>query len=490
MKKFWAFAAIFGLILGLTACGGQGAVQLRTEQGEEPPRQEAAAPEGGGAAELGFELLRANAGAENPVVSPVSAYFALAMAANGGGGETLSQLEGLLGGSMDEVNAACSALQRHLRETAGSTVLTSANSMWVDEGTQVEDGYLAAVTGALDSEVYRCDLSTAMDDINSWVKKETKGLIPKLLEEPLGPETAMVLMNALYLNAAWQEEFDPYDTFERPFHTGRGDVRTDFLNALPTEQTYLQGEGMEGVLLPYDDGKTAFVALRPTDGRTGRELARDLDGETFGRVLESGSQVKMDLGLPKFTAECSWELKDALESLGVTDAFDMAKADFSAMGSRDGQPLYLSRVVQKVKLAVNEKGTEAAAVTAAVMDAGSAMPEEPPVELIFDTAFVYAVVDLESGAPLFLGLYTGPAGAEETGRLLRVDGQIYYDTGEESSEGRCGVMDGEITSAVEAGETPEEDGQSNFGTGYGWQRSAGGVDVCIDGQWVTFAPVE
>lgn len=143
-----------------------------------------------------------------------------------------------------------------------------------------------------------------------------------------------------------------------------------------------------------------------------------------------------------------------------------------------------------MKLAVNEKGTEAAAVTAAVMDAGSAMPEEPPVELIFDTAFVYAVVDLESGAPLFLGLYTGPAGAEETGRLLRVDGQIYYDTGEESSEGRCGVMDGEITSAVEAGETPEEDGQSNFGTGYGWQRSAGGVDVCIDGQWVTFAPVE
>ena len=136
-------------------------------------------------------------------------------------------------------------------------------------------------------------------------------------------------------------------------------------------------------------------------------MGAQLSGADWQALLSGGSTQEVALALPRLDMDFTITLNDALQSLGLVDAFDPERADFSSMGTRNGNPLYVSTVLQKVRLKVAEKGTEAAAATAVIKAAGSAAPDpEPPRSMAFDSPFLYAVVDLDSQAPLFLGLAT------------------------------------------------------------------------------------
>lgn len=165
----------------------------------------------------------------------------------------------------------------------------------------------------------------------------------------------------------------------------------------------------EGILLPYDDGKTAFVALRPTDGRSAAEFARGLTPESFNAYIDAAKPALMYFAMPKFTWEFSAELSDILSGFGLLDAFDPDKADFSSLGTCDTGNIFISKVLHKVKMEVNEKGTEAAAVTAIIMEKSMAVQDDQTETLVLDSPFVYAVVDLVSGVPLFAGIMDDPS---------------------------------------------------------------------------------
>ena len=173
---------------------------------------------------------------------------------------------------------------------------------------------------------------------------------------------------------------------------------------------YIELEGVRGTVLPYDDGKTAFLALLPEEGTDVRAFAATLDAECIGTYLSAVREnAYLDLLLPKFTVETKFPMNDALKAMGLMQAFDPEKANFSAMGHAGEDPLYIGNVLQKVKLIVDEEGTEAAAVTEVIMASGCAMPENRPVELHFDRPFAYAVIDLATGVPLFQGVMENPA---------------------------------------------------------------------------------
>ena len=358
---------------------------------------------------LGADLLRAvRTPGENTLLSPLSVALALSMTANGAAGDTLAELEALLGAEADVLNANAGSLLDDYLALEGGTERAIANSLWMDDGLEAEEEFLERCAAFYQAEVYQTDLPTeeTRDAVNDWIGRVTRGMIPQMLSQPPREDAALLLVNALYMKNTWAEEFDASDTRPRVFAAGGAETEIDFLfNGVRTER-YFRTENAAGAVLPYDDGRLAFVAVLP-DGELDAWL-EGLDGETFSALIGAAEETETALYLPRFEAEWGGGLTDALRALGLDAAFDPARADFSRMGTAGGAPLFLGAVDHRAKIEVTETGTEAAAATVVTMPAAGVAPGDPPVELVFDRPFCYAVVDLERGVPLFLGTYERP----------------------------------------------------------------------------------
>ncbi|SMC48590.1 serpin family protein [Papillibacter cinnamivorans] len=361
-----------------------------------------------------MELFRQSlvSGEENTLVSPTSVLLALALTANGASGDMLKEFEAVLGQeglSLTQIDLACKALMEQYGDTGGSTVLRIANSIWYDEGFAAEKAFLqtdADYFGAPAFQKSFRDSGTA-DEVNAWIEEATGGLIPKMLDK-IDAETVMFLINALYLKATWQSEFDPNDNYDGEFTTEEGTaVPATFMTKGISREQYIDTGDETGVLLPYDDGKLAFLALLPEEGTSASDYAASLDGDSIGNLIAAAEDTSVLLGLPKFKAECGLTLNDTLKAMGLVTAFDPDKADFSAMGKLSQGNVYVGSVLHRTVLKVDEKGTEAAAATIVEMS-GTSMPMDY-VTLRFDRPFVYAVVDLANNLPVFIGVMDNTA---------------------------------------------------------------------------------
>lgn len=359
---------------------------------------------------LGLELLESAIAAEdkNPVISPLSAYICLAMVMNGTAGDTLAAFEQVMGADTQYANLICRTAASILAGLKEDTALSLACSAWVDDAAMITEEYLQAIAANMGSEVFQADLSSAqaIKDINSWVNGKTNGLIPSLREEPYPDITMLVLLNALYMDAKWERPFMGYSTFESTFTDADGnETPTDFMSMTGDTQ-YIHTDGAYGVLLPYTDGRLAFAALLPEDGDIAG-LASSLTQEKLHKAVLNPQLEYAFLKLPKFDFSYDRLMTDDLSALGLAEAFDPDRADLTPMGSSQSGKLYLSSVFQKVRIQVNEEGTKAAAVTEAAVVSGAAIID--PLELSFDRPFLYAVLDTQTGLPLFLGVYHMPA---------------------------------------------------------------------------------
>lgn len=347
------------------------------------------------------------------LVSPFSAAMALSMTANGADGNTLAQFQEVLGGEadMDEINAAWAQLVGDYHALGGSTQLTIANSLWEDFQGRIYEEFASKCQGGYGAHIFTANLSDLriVDDLNGWVSEHTNKMIPSIISEPFPEETACLLVNALYLKNQWLREFDPLCTRQMDFHHAGGpDSHPDYLQHFDTELSYLRGEGAQGAVLPYDDGRLAFFALLPDlypdcDYNFG-EWLHGLDGESLSQLINTREDAMfLRFAMPKFRAESIWELEKILPELGLTDAFVPGTADFSNMG---GNPYgyYINQVIHAARIEVNEKGTEAAAATV-VAESGGAAPPSEGITLVLDRPFLYGIVDLYTGVPLFLGTY-------------------------------------------------------------------------------------
>ena len=364
--------------------------------------------------DLGAGLMQYAAAqeAENPVLSPLSAYLCLAMLMPGANENTKAEFEKILGADWDYVSALAADIAAQLEKTGGSTKLDLANSIWTDDDKAViEEEWLKTVKAYFGPDIYSADLPSdgALKAINKWVNDKTNGMIPKLHDENYDKDTIMVLLNALYMKAEWAHKFEGQDTYDREFAKADGStVTVPFMNMFEAYESYIKTEDAEGIMLPYDDGRLAFIALKPDDGDARKYAA----GFTGAKLKEALAAAKADtfvtVNMPKFDTEYSVYLTDALKAMGMTDAFDPFLADLSGAGRGVDGPLYISYVFQKVKVDVNEEGTEAAAVTEIATAEGCALPVDEPIVLTFDSPFVYAIVDTETGVPLFAGVMENP----------------------------------------------------------------------------------
>ena len=355
-------------------------------------------------ADFAFELFHRTLSedGENDLISPLSAMLCLALVTNGADGETLAQIEESIGMDVETLNQSLYAYTSSLAELEDCKV-EMANSIWFrDDGSlKVKEEFLQVNADWYDAQVYGAPFdSSTVRDVNSWVKKHTDGMIDSIIEE-IDPLTVMYLINALVFDAKWQNEYEKSDIKDRTFFNFDGSRKTvDMMYS--EEGVYLEGEGFSGFAKSYKGNAYSFVGLLPNEDSDVYRLARSLDGESWQTMWESRLYTSVDAGIPEFTYDADMDLTEALKDMGMTDMFLVGAADFSKLGESSIGNLYCSSVQQKTFIDVNRHGTKAAAVTWADLKCGSAAPMEKRT-VILDRPFVYAIVDNQTGIPIFLG---------------------------------------------------------------------------------------
>ncbi len=337
----------------------------------------------------------------NVLLSPLSVLQALTMTAGGARGETLRQMEEAFGISVPELSSYLADYQRAL--PAGDEYkLSMANGIWftADESFTVETDFLERSGEMFDCTVCRADFDdSTRQEINAWVKNNTDGMIEEILDE-IPEDAVMYLVNALAFDARWQERYREDQVREREFTMADGTAQKVQM-MYSEESLYLEDEHAQGLMKYYADGKYAFAALLPEEGMTLAEYAATLTGARLLEILWNPVSVQVSAAIPRFRSEYGADIRDMLREMGMADAFDMARADFSGIGSSSQGNLYISRVLHKTYMAVDENGTRAGAATAVEMRAEGAMEDVKVVHL--DRPFLYMIIDCRERLPIFMG---------------------------------------------------------------------------------------
>lgn len=362
--------------------------------------------------EFGYALFKEHLQEENPVLSPVSAYIALTMAGNGAAGNTYDEFLKVLGENGD-MTVMSDYMMNELPVETEQLKVKLANSVWIDDEFTVDDDWIGEITSLYDAEAFQHDLATeqAMHAMNEWVNIHTNGLMKEMINRPLENDTRLVLFNTLYFKGLWRNAFSPESTYEETFYAKDGEIQAPMMHEYMEYYSYFEDQKVSGVVMPYRDGNYAFVAFMPRDEKEDiREIYQAVTEEQMSDWLKDSESTLVNLTFPKFEVSFDQELNQSLQNLGLVDAFDKEKADFSKMGtSVYGYPLYISLVRQKAVVKLDEEGTEAAAVTEIAMVDTCALIEGEPIDVCFNRPFGYMIMDMETEVPLFMGIMDNPA---------------------------------------------------------------------------------
>ena len=391
----------------LSSCGMPGTPQpLDLSAGISPrPVTAALAAEDAPVRVMDFALRLFRACAEdgtNTLISPLSVLTALSMTANGADGNTLVQMENVLGMNIDALNNYLYAYFKGL-PTQSQNRLAPANSVWFKDTDTftVNEDFLQ-----INADYYGADLYSApFDDatcnqINNWVKDKTDGMIRNIIDE-IPEEAVMYLINALAFDAEWQTIYHEDQIRDGVFTTEDGTV-LDAEMMYSEESLYLEDTVASGFIKYYKDRDYAFAALLPKEGVTVSEYIETLDAEKLYALLCAPQSCTVNAAMPKFGYESDIEMSELLESMGMTDAFGAA-ADFSKLGHCEDGYICINRVLHKTKITVDEKGTKAGAATAVEMVNETACVPMAIKDVCLDRPFVYLLFDCESHIPFFIG---------------------------------------------------------------------------------------
>jgi serpin B len=292
---------------------------------------------------------------------------------------------------------------------APTVELSVADEAFIQNDLQVEPAYLDSLTSAYNAGValvdYKNNTEAARLLINQWASDQTRGRIPNILQQgDIDGSTRLVLVNAIYLKAAWDTEFDPSQTANRAFTTAGGKTVQVPTMAIDAKYEYAAGAGYQAIDLPYAMNGLSMTVIVPDDMAS---FIGGLSDSQLKAILGAESEAEVDLQLPKFSIETRVGLADVLSGMGMGVAFDPNAADFSGITTQE--PLYVGAVIHQANIDVVEKGTTAAAVTAVVMEAGAAPVQPRKVTFHVDKPFLYFIHDNRSGAVLFMGRVDDPS---------------------------------------------------------------------------------
>ena len=335
------------------------------------------------------------------MISPLSVMPALGMTVNGADGETAAQMMEVLAGQpsdMAELNAQWSAFAAGL-PSSKKAKLSMANSIWVRDGVmEPNQDFLQTNRDSFHADIFSAKFDDGtVKDINQWVSRHTDGMIDKMLEN-ISPSAMMFLINALAFDAEWKEIYTTEQVRKGTFHGTTGDQKVEMMGS--DEDCYLEDDKATGFLKPYVSGYS-FMVMLPNEGVSVGEYIGGWSAEKYASLLANARTTTVSATMPKFSQTYEADLNNVLRAMGMTDAFEQDKADFSRMGKTvSGDNLYISRVQHKTFISVDERGTKAGAATSVSMDCGSALM----IPVVYcDRPFVYCIIENETQLPVFMG---------------------------------------------------------------------------------------
>ncbi len=355
-----------------------------------------------------------NLGEKNAMISPLSVLLALGMTTNGAAGTTLSSILDVLipeQGTLEQFNDANTQYLQGIQDLS-DVELSIANSLWLNRDVRFDRNFLTKTQDAYHASAGNLDFSSSssLTAIHAWVSDATRGTIRTILDS-LDPAALVYLINAVHFKGDWEKPFTKEDTYKQDFFVQDTTVAVPFMHQ-SSRFPYAKALDAQMLMMDYTNDRFALVAILPSkDTDLQSWLADQKEQGTFTERMFSAvdkmQQTRMDLSMPKFEASYKDSLVDELKLLGMADPFDGAKADFSLMTETRSKDLVIGEVLHKTFIRVDEKGSEAAAVTSIMIKATS-MPIREELELRLDRPFLYVIIDKQAKIPLFIGTMAHP----------------------------------------------------------------------------------
>lgn len=378
-----------------------------------------------GQKEFAFRLFQKMKDDENIFLSPYSISTALSMLYNGADGNTRKEMAELFGyqflpGYSEEntsegnqqMNAYNKLLIDTLRDADPKVKIDIANSIWMAKDEQladsIEDALLAPVRNYYNGDIFQVDFTNeeVLKQVNHWVSDQTDGMINPFLQQFASPDDLrLLLVNAIYFNGKWSKPFSPDDTYHTTFYGLNADTQVEEMCLYEQEYRYYADNGIQGLEIPYGNGELVMDVLIPLDkeqatiGEAFDQLKTEDINELLQKLDKAYPVMISKIGLPKFEMEYgSVELRDILMDLGMKEAFDDNRADFSPIGDN----LVLTSVIHKAKIEVEEWGTRASAATGLTVETTAALVTDP-LEFVVDVPFIFFIRDKATDTILFMG---------------------------------------------------------------------------------------
>lgn len=338
-------------------------------------------------------------GRQNVLISPDSILTALSMVENGASGKTLKEMEKALGGiSVKKYTQALSKLNRRISGSERA-VFRNVNSLWYRKGMiTLKEAFLAKMTGTYGAGMYPSEFDQAgIDQMNQWVSQKTEGKIQRIINN-LDPASRLVLINAVYFKGEWIDKYDY--TVTRTF-TKAGGSKQKVPMLEGSEHVYVRIAGADGFVKSYAGGKLAFLGLLPPKGMSTAKFVKKLTGAEWIRGYRNRqkSGVTVLTRMPEFKYEYSSSLKSAVKRIGIKRAF----SGNAAFRNMTDDSVCIDEILHKTYIDVNRNGTEAAAATAVIMKESSLPIRQEVRKVYLDRPFVYAIIDVKTGVPVFIG---------------------------------------------------------------------------------------
>ena len=362
--------------------------------------------------QFGFELFKkVNAALvepKNTMISPLSVSLALAMVYNGAEGNTKTQMEQILHKANltpDDINQSYKDLVASLISHDPKVELSISNAIYYRNTFSIKNNFITTNQNYYQAEVAGLDFTNTtetLNAINSWVNTKTNGKIDKIIEV-VKPEDVMYLLNAIYFNGQWTYQFDASQTLNLPFTMEDKSVVQVPTMYIENPFNYYSDDNFKLLEMPYGSGKYSMLVFLPATGKTSDDVISLLNPENINAWLVKMTEQKKKVYLPKFEFKFDASLVDELSALGMTDAFSEMQANF--IGISDAAKLYISEVMHKTYVKVDESGTEAAAVTGITIGITAIGPDD---SFRADHPFVFAIREKDTQSILFIGKVMNP----------------------------------------------------------------------------------
>lgn len=408
LKRLFAFLILGSVCLLVVGCGVTSKNALDRPDDEEVNYSKIASSNN----KFAFELLSIlSEEQENAFISPTSIFMALSMAYNGADGVTKDEMAKVLHVEQtneSELNEEMALLMEKLYLNLSDDIqIKIGNSIWLNENFHFQHDFANNTERYYHAKTKEIDMLNAKSvrQMNDWVKKSTDGKISEIIKEPLNPNTVAIILNAIYFKGNWKNKFDESNTKNNDFYLIDGTTKKTPFMELDGKIAYFENEYFQFASLPYSDEKISMNIVLPKEDVSLEQVEETLTSENWQQWKSSLSKREGAIFLPKFQVEYEVELNETLQRLGMITAFD-EKAKFKNMIEEE-VPVWISQVMHKSYLEVNEEGTEAAAATSVEMETTSA-PIGKPFSMNVNRPFFTIITDDDTGTILFIGYISNP----------------------------------------------------------------------------------